>query len=131
MASGTQPRRRGVFLLCARVNPRLELYATNFLLAGDIHAKAGCALRTVERKVGVIRIGWIVAFMGLLAGPDDDRAFAQRAAAPGSKRTTISSKASLEGEWSGTLQAGEAQLHLVLHLSKDAKGEWHGEGGSL
>src|SRR5260370_28831654 len=71
----------------------------------------------LERKVGVRRIGWIVAFMGLLAGPDDDRAFAQQAAAPGTKRTTITSKASLEGDGSGALKNGEAQLHLVQHLS--------------
>ena len=28
----------------------------------------------------------------------------------------------IAGSYAGTLQAGEAQLHLVLHLSKNAKG---------
>lgn len=39
--------------------------------------------------------------------------------------------ASLEGEWSGTLQAAETQLHLVLHLSKDQSGDWHAKVDSL
>jgi pimeloyl-ACP methyl ester carboxylesterase len=30
----------------------------------------------------------------------------------------------LNGEWSGTLTAGETQLHLVLHLTKQAGGSW-------
>ena len=37
----------------------------------------------------------------------------------------------IDGEWSGTLQAGDAQLHLVLHISHDAKGELSGTLDSL
>jgi hypothetical protein len=37
----------------------------------------------------------------------------------------------LEGSWSGTLQAGEAGLHLVLHVSKDVDGSWKGTVDSL
>ncbi len=37
---------------------------------------------------------------------------------------------SLEGEWAGTLQVAETQLHLVLHLSKEG-GEWHAKLDSL
>jgi pimeloyl-ACP methyl ester carboxylesterase len=37
---------------------------------------------------------------------------------------------SLEGEWAGTLQVAETELHLVLHLSKEG-GEWHAKLDSL
>ncbi len=53
----------------------------------------------------------------------------QQAAA--GKSTATPRPVSLEGEWSGALQVGETQLHLVLHLSKDAKGEWHVKVDSL
>ena len=39
--------------------------------------------------------------------------------------------ASLEGEWSGTLEVGETQLHLILHLAKNAQGEWRATVDSL
>src|SRR6185295_19491290 len=38
---------------------------------------------------------------------------------------------SLEGDWSGTLQIGETELQLVLHLSRDAQGSWHAKLDSL
>jgi uncharacterized protein len=37
----------------------------------------------------------------------------------------------LEGTYSGTLQAGDAQLHLVLHLSHTSRGELHAVLDSL
>lgn len=37
----------------------------------------------------------------------------------------------LAGSWSGTLQAGEAGLHLVLHVTKDADGSWKATIDSL
>src|ERR1700751_308560 len=37
----------------------------------------------------------------------------------------------LEGQWSGVLQVGETELHLVLHLSKDAQGTWQAKLDSL
>jgi len=37
----------------------------------------------------------------------------------------------IEGTYTGTLQAGEAQLHLVLHLSKTATGSLHASLDSL
>lgn len=37
----------------------------------------------------------------------------------------------LEGTYSGTLQAGEAQLHIVLHLSHTSSGELHATLDSL
>jgi uncharacterized protein len=43
--------------------------------------------------------------------------FAQAPAAPVAATT-----ASLDGDWSGSLQAGEAQLHLALHVSKARDG---------
>jgi uncharacterized protein len=39
--------------------------------------------------------------------------------------------ASPEGVYAGALQAGEAQLHLMLHLSKGANGGWHASLDSL
>jgi pimeloyl-ACP methyl ester carboxylesterase len=85
----------------------------------------------LKGKIHVRRISWIFACVVLVAGVGNTRVFAQRAAAPGSKSTTAPRPVSLEGEWSGTLQVGETQLHLVLHLSKDAKGEWHAKVDSL
>jgi len=37
----------------------------------------------------------------------------------------------LDGIYAGTLQAGEAQLHLVLHLTKNSQGELHATLDSL
>jgi pimeloyl-ACP methyl ester carboxylesterase len=39
--------------------------------------------------------------------------------------------APLAGNYTGTLQAGEAQLHLVLHLTKSAEGAYHASLDSL
>ena len=41
------------------------------------------------------------------------------------------SPASLEGNWAGSLQAGEALLHLVLHVSKGADGSFKATLDSL
>ncbi|HEY1422915.1 MAG TPA: alpha/beta fold hydrolase [Candidatus Acidoferrum sp.] len=59
-----------------------------------------------------------------------DFAEAQQAA-PAHKTPTVAHSASLDGDWTGTLQVGDAQLHLVLHLSKDLHGEWHATLDSL
>lgn len=37
----------------------------------------------------------------------------------------------IEGVYAGTLQAGEAQLHLILHLTKNPQGELHASLDSL
>jgi pimeloyl-ACP methyl ester carboxylesterase len=37
----------------------------------------------------------------------------------------------LEGTYTGTLQAGDAQLHLVLHLSRNSRGDLHASLDSL
>ena len=37
----------------------------------------------------------------------------------------------IEGVYAGTLQAGEAQLHLVLHLTRNPQGEFHASLDSL
>ena len=37
----------------------------------------------------------------------------------------------IEGVFAGTLQAGEAQLHLVLHLTKNSQGDFHASLDSL
>jgi uncharacterized protein len=55
----------------------------------------------------------------------------QPASNPGNRTSAVTRAASLEGDWSGTLQVGETELQLVLHLSKDAQGEWHAKLDSL
>jgi hypothetical protein len=44
---------------------------------------------------------------------------------------TAKSALSAEGTYAGTLQAGEARLHLVLHLSKATNGAWRASLDSL
>lgn len=39
--------------------------------------------------------------------------------------------AEIDGDWTGTLQVGDSRLHLVLHISKQGKGELHGTLDSL
>lgn len=48
-----------------------------------------------------------------------------------SKAATGTGTTSLEGDWAGVLQVGETELQLVLHLSKDARGEWRAKLDSL
>lgn len=43
----------------------------------------------------------------------------------------VAQTASLDGTYSGTLQAGDAQLHLVLHLSHTSHGDLHATLDSL
>jgi uncharacterized protein len=72
----------------------------------------------------VRKIALIAGCVGLLAWAGNLFALAQQAAS-GGKSVSAARGALLEEEWSGTLQAGEAQLRLVLHLTKGAQGEWH------
>src|SRR5258708_30218546 len=58
-------------------------------------------------------------------------ALAQQSSAAAPRNTQPSHSSSIAGEWAGTLQAGETQLHLVLHLSKDAQGAWQAKLDSL
>jgi pimeloyl-ACP methyl ester carboxylesterase len=88
----------------------------------------------------VKKIALLIACTNVCAIVSANMAFAQQSAAP-PKRTTSAPAAStrpaprrtesLEGQWSGVLQVGETQLHLVLHLSKEAQGEWHAAIDSL
>jgi uncharacterized protein len=81
----------------------------------------------VDLKRIVSLAGCVVLLAGLRSLPVG----ARQAAAPAGKSTATPRSVSLEGEWSGTLQVGETQLRLVLHLSKDGKGEWHAKVDSL
>jgi hypothetical protein len=56
-------------------------------------------------------------------------AIAQTQSSP--KLPTHRAPASLEGNWAGSLQAGEAVLHLVLHISKVADGSFKATLDSL
>jgi len=57
---------------------------------------------------------------------------AQQPASPSGPRSAAPAHASsIEGDWGGVLQVGETELHLVLHLSRNAQGEWHARLDSL
>src|SRR5258708_37874206 len=58
-------------------------------------------------------------------------ALAQQSSVAAPRNTQPAHSSSIAGEWAGTLQAGETQLHLVLHLSKDAQGGWQAKLDSL
>lgn len=57
---------------------------------------------------------------------------AQQAASPKAHRTTVPEHpTSVAGDWSGILHVGETELHLLVHLSRDPRGEWHAKVDSL
>ena len=76
------------------------------------------------------RINSIIACMTLLACAGNASAGAQQPVTGGKPAAAVH-HASLEGDWSGALQAGDAQIHLVLHLKKNAQGEWQATLDSL
>jgi len=56
---------------------------------------------------------------------------ASQATAPAAAKTAAAGPATLEGHWAGTLNAGDAALHLVLHLTKSSDGQMHAKLDSL
>jgi uncharacterized protein len=58
-------------------------------------------------------------------------AAAQQPPASPATKTPVARPVTLEGDWAGTLQVGETELQLVLHLSRDAQGQWHAKLDSL
>jgi uncharacterized protein len=58
-------------------------------------------------------------------------AAAQRPSASAATKPPITRPVTLAGDWAGTLQVGETELQLVLHLSRDAQGQWHATLDSL
>jgi pimeloyl-ACP methyl ester carboxylesterase len=75
-------------------------------------------------------ISLTVVCVGLLLCAGGNFAAAhQRVAAPNT--AAAAGAGGLAGDWAGTLQVGDAQLHLVLHLSKDVHGQWHATVDSL
>ncbi|HEY1484092.1 MAG TPA: alpha/beta hydrolase [Candidatus Acidoferrum sp.] len=78
-------------------------------------------------RLFAVRISWLAVLWALLP--------VGAAASTGQKAVAAAqtSKAApaVEGAYAGTLQAGEAKLHLVLHLSKAANGAWHASLDSL
>ncbi|PYU07197.1 MAG: alpha/beta hydrolase [Acidobacteria bacterium] len=78
----------------------------------------------------VKRTSPMIACVALLACGFGAAALAQQSASA-RKSAAATHPAPLEGDWSGVLQVGETQLHLVLHLSKDTHGEWHAAVDSL
>ena len=77
------------------------------------------------------KIALVIVCMALLAGARVSGIAAPQQAATAGKGTPAAPAASLDGDWTGTLQVGDAQLHLILHLSKDTRGEWHATLDSL
>jgi pimeloyl-ACP methyl ester carboxylesterase len=55
----------------------------------------------------------------------------QHSATAGSAPIAAPSPKTLEGDWAGSLQAGAAQLHLVMHVSKAADGSFKATLDSL
>jgi uncharacterized protein len=72
----------------------------------------------------VRRINLMITCVALLTGGEYASAAAPQLAGTVERTAGAVHHASLEGDWSGALQVGEAQLHLVLHLKKNAQGEW-------
>ena len=82
------------------------------------------------------RITLMIVCVALLTGAGHWGVVAQQqtvagAAAKAGKTTGGVQHASVEGDWVGALRVGEAQLHLVLHLKKNAQGEWQATLDSL
>jgi len=77
-------------------------------------------------KLGNLRLTLTICFFSLAVFPT---ASAQAPAAH--KPQPQRHPSTLEGHWSGSLQAGEAVLHLVLHVSKSADGSLHATIDSL
>ncbi len=73
----------------------------------------------------------MIACLILAMALADGSALAQQSSAAAPRNTQPVHSSSIAGEWAGTLQAGETQLHLVLHLSKDAQGAWQAKLDSL
>jgi uncharacterized protein len=73
----------------------------------------------------------MTAAVGLLLGPLHLAVLAQQSPAHAARTTPPPRPPALEGEWTGTLQAGETQLQLVLHLSKNSQGEWQAKLDSI
>ena len=70
---------------------------------------------------------WTVGLV-LVSGP----VLAQQPRSPKTNSTAAPAPpVSFEGDWSGVLEVGETELQLVLHLSRDAQGEWHAKLDSL
>ena len=76
-------------------------------------------------------IVWLAVSTVTLAATGFSTPAGQAPAASSNQRATAPRPVSLEGEWSGTLEVGETALRLVLHLSRDTKGEWHAKLDSL
>src|ERR1051326_7333328 len=74
--------------------------------------------------------GLTILCFGLLAGNDNASASTQQPASP-SKPTTTPRPVLLNGDWTGTLRVGDSQLHLILHLTGNARGDWHATLDSL
>ena len=73
----------------------------------------------------------MTAAVGLLLGPLPLAVLAQQPPAHAARTTPSPRPPALEGEWTGTLQAGETQLQFVLHLSKNSQGEWQARLDSI
>jgi pimeloyl-ACP methyl ester carboxylesterase len=84
----------------------------------------------MERQSRVNRIGPTIALVGFFVFAATVAGQSKQASTAGRKPPAVR-PISIEGDWSGTLVVGETQLHLVLHLSKDAQGAWHATIDSL
>ena len=89
-----------------------------------------------QQRMNRVRKAVLVFVCGANLAAADGPTLAQQApatATPSAKSAApaVAHPASLEGEWSGVLQVGETELHVVLHISKDAQGTWQAKLDSL
>ena len=77
------------------------------------------------------KVHLMTAAVGLLLGPLHLAVLAQQPPAHAARTAPEPRPPALAGDWTGTLQAGETQLQLVLHLSKNSQGEWQAKLDSI
>src|SRR5207248_11708938 len=93
-------------------------------------ARIGTTPHRVEGRKDRVKIHLIAASLVFFGCLRTTRIEAQQPTNP-AKPPSSPHATSLSGEWTGTLQVGETQLHLVLHLSKNAQGTWTAAVDSL
>jgi uncharacterized protein len=104
--------------------PRHQIASTSFV--GAQHATSQVRTISANRNL-LLRLSWpALLLLALLLPP---QANAQSTTLPPS--TTARPLPTLEGHWAGTLKAGDAAIHMVLHLTKTPDGQLHAKLDSL
>jgi uncharacterized protein len=118
------------------VQPPLHHYISTPALVGaqlylEPRGAAAPHVRTISAhgklSPRVSRITFLLIALILLVSPFP--AIAQTSTPPPTVAPKLPS--TLEGHWAGTLKAGDAALHLVLHITKSPDGQFHAKLDSL